>query len=84
MSEKAQNINDLVEYLIVNIVDDKNAVEIECIEEDNGNVTINVKVADGDVGHVIGREGHIIKAIRKLARACATKADIKVDVELVD
>ena len=84
MSEKAQNVTDLVEYLVTNIVDDKDSVEIETVEEENGDVTINVKVADSDVGHIIGREGHIIKAIRRLARACATKSDIRVDVEIID
>lgn len=84
MSEAAQSVHDLINYLVVNIVDDKDAVEIESVEEEDGELLINVKVADSDVGHIIGREGHTIKAIRRLARACGTKADLKVDVEVVD
>lgn len=83
MASAAESTTGLVTYLVKNIVDDADAVEVETVE-DGENVTINVKVGEGDVGHVIGREGHIIKSIRTLARACATKEDVHVDVELVD
>ncbi len=84
MTEATQNVVNLVEYLVVNIVDDKDAVEINSSVSDGGELTVNVRVADSDAGHVIGREGHTINAIRRLARACATKAGFRVSVEIVD
>lgn len=79
-----EKVSGLVEYLVTNIVDDKDAAKFETIVDDNGDITINVTVADDDIGHVIGKEGHIIKSIRTLARACATKDDVHVDVEILD
>lgn len=83
MASVAESTTGLVEYLVKNIVDEPDAVEVSTEEGDDG-VTINVKVAEGDIGHVIGREGHIIKSIRTLARACATKEDTRVEVEILD
>lgn len=80
----AESTTGLVTYLIKNIVDEPDEVEVETVSGEDGEITINVKVADGDIGHVIGREGHIIKSIRTLARACATKEDVSVEVELID
>ena len=37
-----------------------------------------------DAGKIIGRQGRVIKAIRTLARAAASRGDIPVDVELVE
>ena len=84
MSEVCENVTGLVEYLVKSIVDDKDAAKIESDEAGNGDITVNINVAEGDVGHIIGREGHIIKSIRRLARACALKADVHVDVEIVE
>ena len=84
MSSVIENTSGLVTYLAKNIVDDVDSVSIETIEGENGDIEINIRVADEDMGHVIGKDGHIIKSIRTLARACATKADVHVDVEVLD
>ena len=41
-------------------------------------------MAEGDAGKVIGRQGRVIKAIRTLARAAASRSGKLVDVELID
>ncbi len=79
-----EKVEGLVKYLVTNIVDDKDAAKFETVVDDNGDITINVTVAESDIGHVIGKEGHIIKSIRTLSRACATKDDVHVDVEIID
>ena len=84
MSEVCENVTGLVEYLVKSIVDNADAVKIESEEDVDGDITVNINVDEGDVGHIIGREGHIIKSIRRLARACALKADVHVDVEIVE
>ncbi|WP_102337481.1 KH domain-containing protein [Collinsella provencensis] len=78
----SDRIADLVEYLVVNIVDDADGVSLEVIDG-VGSSTIEVTVADGDVAKVIGRHGRTIKAIRTLARALAARLDTSVEVEVM-
>lgn len=78
----SDRIADLVEYLVVNIVDDADGVSLEVIDGD-GSSTIEVSVADDDVAKVIGRHGRTIKAIRTLARALAARLDTSVEVEVM-
>lgn len=78
----SDRIADLVEYLVVNIVDDADGVSLEVIDG-AGSSTIEVSVAEGDVAKVIGRHGRTIKAIRTLARALAARLDTAVEVEVM-
>ena len=78
----SDRIADLVEYLVVNIVDDADGVSLEVIDGE-GSSTIEVSVAEGDTAKVIGRHGRTIKAIRTLARALAARLDTNVEVEVL-
>ncbi len=78
----SDRIADLVEYLVVNIVDDPDAVSLEVIDRTDAS-TIEVSVAEGDVAKVIGRHGRTIKAIRTLARALAARLGTAVEVEVL-
>ncbi len=78
----SDKIADLVEYLVVNLVDDPDAVSLEVIDGADAS-TIEVSVAEGDVAKVIGRRGRTIKAIRTLARALAARLDTSVEVEVL-
>lgn len=78
----SDRIADLVEYLVVNIVDDPDGVSLEVIDGASSS-TIEVAVAEGDVAKVIGRHGRTIKAIRTLARALAARLDTSVEVEVM-
>ena len=78
----SDRIADLVEYLVVNIVDDADGVSLEVIDGASSS-TIEVAVAEGDVAKVIGRHGRTIKAIRTLARALAARLDTSVEVEVM-
>lgn len=78
----SDRIADLVEYLVVNIVDDADAVNLEVIDGEASS-TIEVNVADDDVAKVIGRHGRTIKAIRTLARALAARLGTSVEVEVM-
>ena len=73
---------DLGEYLVVNIVDDADAVSLEVIDGTSSS-TIEVSVATDDVAKVIGRHGRTIKAIRTLARALAARLGTSVEVEVL-
>ena len=76
-------MRDLVEYLVRALVEDPDAVEVEELEED-GDVVLEVTVADDDLGRVIGRGGRIANAIRTLAKAAATRAQARVIVEILE
>ena len=78
----SDRIADLVEYLVVQIVDDPDSVSLEVIDG-GGASTIEVSVAEDDVRKVIGRRGRTIKAIRTLARALAARLDTAVEVEVL-
>ncbi len=78
----SDRIADLVEYLVVQIVDDPDSVSLEVIDCDDAS-TIEVSVAEDDVAKVIGRRGRTIKAIRTLARALAARLDTAVEVEVL-
>ena len=78
----SDRIADLVEYLVVNIVDDADAVSLEVIDSVSSS-TIEVTVAPDDVAKVIGRHGRTIKAIRTLSRALAARLGTSVEVEVL-
>ena len=78
----SDRIADLVEYLVVNIVDDVDAVRLEVIDSESSSA-IEVSVAADDVAKVIGRHGRTIKAIRTLARALAARLGTSVEIEVL-
>ena len=66
------------------LVEDKEAVQVtvDPMRED-GTVVYHLKVAEADMGRVIGKQGRIAKAIRSVVKAAATKEDKKVVVDIV-
>lgn len=76
-------MRDLVEFLVRALVDRPEEVRVEELAED-GDVVLEITVAEEDLGRVIGRGGRIANAIRTLARAAATRADVRVMVEILE
>ncbi len=59
--------------------------EIEIIEQTRGGeLVLELHVADGDMGKVIGRHGRIANSIRSVMKAAATVGGIKINVEIRD
>ena len=77
------DMKEILETIILSLVDDKSAVQIE---EKNNEKTISfeVKVAEKDMGKVIGKEGKIAKAVRTVMKAVAGKERKKVSIEFVE
>jgi len=76
-------MKELLTYLIQNLVDHPD--EVSVTEREAGGETIyEVRVADGDMGKVIGRQGRIIKEVRVLMKAVAQKKGKKISVEVLD
>lgn len=73
----------VLEYVARQLVDDPDAVTVEA-EEGSGRTVLNVRVAPGDMGRVIGKRGRVANAIRTLVRAAAVRDGVEVDVEFLD
>ena len=76
-------MKELLTYIVQTLVEKPDEVSVT-EREANGETVFEVRVADGDMGKVIGRQGRVIKSIRTLARAAASKSGKLVDVELID
>ena len=75
-------MRELVEVIAKALVDNPEGVIVE--ERQEGKTTIlEVRVADGDMGKVIGKQGRIAKAIRSVVKAAAAKDDKKVIVDII-
>ena len=83
MSEEKQDISGLVESIVRPLVDFEDDLEITSHEEDGATV-IEISVNEEDTGKVIGRQGRVIKSIRTLARAAASRNGERVEVEILD
>ena len=75
-------MKDILEIIILNLVENKEAVEIKEIEQEKS-IVFEVKVAEGEMGKIIGRQGRLAKSIRNLMKAVATKEQKRVSVEFI-
>ena len=76
-------MKELLTYMIQNLVDHPDGVSVT--ERETASETVfEVRVADGDMGKVIGRQGRIIKEVRVLMKAVAQRQGKKVSVEVLD
>ena len=66
----------MIEYIVRNLVNNQDAVTIESTQEDDVNV-ITVKVAEEDVGKVIGKNGKIAQSLRTILRSASSKSGKK-------
>ncbi len=76
-------MRELVEFLVRALVEQPDKVEVEEFEED-GDLILEVSVAEDDLGRVIGRGGRIANAIRTVARAAGARDDRRVVVDILD
>ena len=77
-------MKELLFTIVAGLVDDKDAIQITQDEPDKeGTVVFHLRVADEDMGRVIGKQGRIAKAIRTIMRSSASKYDMdNVAVEI--
>ena len=76
-------MKDLLLYIARNLVDDPDSVTVTEKEYENETV-LELRVAEGDMGKVIGRQGRIAKEIRVLVKSLAARNGKKVSVDIVD
>jgi len=70
-------------YLVRSLVDEPDAVRVDEVEGRRG-IKLEVRVAPGDLGRVIGRRGRTAQSIRTVVRAAAARDEREVDVDFVD
>ncbi len=75
-------MKDILETIILNLVDNKEAVEIKELDGEKS-IVFEVKVADGDMGKIIGRQGRLAKSIRTVMKSVAGKEQKRVSVEFI-
>ena len=76
-------MKELLLYMAKNLVDDPDAVTVTEISDEEGKI-LELRVAPGDMGKVIGRQGRIAKEIRTIVKTVAQRTGEKVTVEIVD
>lgn len=79
----AATANAVLDHLVRSIVDHPDEVRID-VAEGRHRTRLEVSVAPGDLGRVIGRRGRTAMSIRARTRAAATRDGVEVDVEFVD
>ena len=74
-------MEELVKYIVTNLVDNEEAVKIESIREGD-EINIMVTVAPEDVGKVIGKNGRIAQSIRAIVKSVSAKEKIRYNVKI--
>jgi predicted RNA-binding protein YlqC (UPF0109 family) len=77
-------MKDVLELIIASLVDNKEEISIEEISNNEKSIEFKVKVASGDMGKVIGKQGRVAKSIRTVMKSVAGKEGKKVNVEFVE
>jgi uncharacterized protein len=78
-----QQLESLLRFLARSLVDEPEKVEVSSRETDS-RVDLTLRVAQGDMGKVIGRRGRIVKAIRTVMKAASVKENKRINVEVSD
>ena len=75
-------MKELIEVIATSLVDSPDEVDVKETETDRA-IVIELRVAQDDMGKVIGKQGRIAKAIRSVVKAASSKDNKKVDVEII-
>jgi len=81
---KGQIVEDVVSYIVTQIVEDPEGVEVSLSEQGPDEIVAEVRTAKGDMGRVIGRRGRVARAIRTVAQAAADEEGLAAGVEFLD
>ncbi len=76
-------MKELLLYMAKNLVDEPDAVTVTEISGEDGTI-LELHVAPGDMGKVIGRQGRIAKEIRTIVKTVAQRTGEKITVDIVD
>ncbi len=77
-------VEKVVRYIVSEIVENPDAVEVDLMEDGPDEVVAEVKTAKSDMGRVIGRRGRVARAIRTVAQAAGDEEGLRANVEFLD
>ncbi|PYS78536.1 MAG: RNA-binding protein [Acidobacteria bacterium] len=77
-------MKEAVELILKKLVRDPAAVDVREVERDRSTTVIEVRVAQTDVGKVIGRQGRTVKALRSLLHAAGQKHNRRYVLDIVE
>lgn len=77
-------MKETVEMIVKALVDEQEAVDVREIERNASTVIIEVRVAESDMGKLIGRQGRTVRALRSLLHAAGIKQNRRFILEIVE
>lgn len=83
MTEPGGDMRMLVEQIAQALVDAPNDVQVTAVDEDQGTV-LELRVAAGDLGKVIGKQGRTAKSIRTILGAASMKLKKRYTLEIIE
>ena len=76
-------MKEIIETIILNLVDNKEAVQVNEVQGEKS-IVYEVKVANEDMGKVIGKQGRLARSIRTVVKSVVAREHKKVSVEFID
>jgi len=77
-------VRELLEFLARSLVAEPDAVQVTEVEEIEGEVVLELEVAEDDLGRVIGKGGRVANALRTVMKAAAAREEKRVVVDILD
>jgi hypothetical protein len=74
----------VVTYVVGEIVDNRDEVQVEIVQDGSDAIVAEVRTAKNDMGRVIGKRGRVARAIRSVANAAGDEEGLAVDVDFLD
>ncbi|MDP6583750.1 MAG: KH domain-containing protein [Anaerolineales bacterium] len=74
-------IKEFVEYIVKSLVSNHEHILVN-VSEEQGTVTVNVNVAQEDMGRIIGRKGRTVNSIRSLLRVLGSERGMRVELDI--
>ena len=74
-------IKEFVEYIVKSLVSNHEHILVN-VSEEQGTVTVNVNVAQEDMGRIIGRKGRTVNSIRSLLRVLGSEHGMRVELDI--
>jgi predicted RNA-binding protein YlqC (UPF0109 family) len=76
-------MKELIHYIVTALVDHPDEVQVKETEQDD-TIIVELKVAKGDLGKVIGKQGRTARAMRSLLSAAAGKINKRSRLEIME
>jgi hypothetical protein len=83
LEKSYEKLTDLLKYILAELVDTPEKINIKIVEKEDL-LILKVKLADGELGKVIGKNGLTANAVRGVMQAAGVKDKLNVNVEFLD